>query len=104
MPGRATRSDSESQARPPLALVASWSARSSRAELSGAPLCPTLRHRAAVLLGYPGRPCQRSGERMALDSRLRRVDNARLRVANDLGVDAVLFANDQVPVEAAAVD
>lgn len=40
---------------------------------------------------------------MANDPRLTRLDDTRLRVNNDCGVDAVLFANDRVPVEGAAV-
>lgn len=40
---------------------------------------------------------------MANDSRLTRLDPNRLQVNNDYGVNAVLFANDQVPVEGAAV-
>jgi tRNA-splicing ligase RtcB len=40
---------------------------------------------------------------MVNDPRLTRIDPNRLRVNNDLGVDAVLFANEQVPVEGAAV-
>jgi RNA-splicing ligase RtcB len=40
---------------------------------------------------------------MALDPRLTRLDANRLRVNNLHGVDAVLFANEQVPVEASAV-
>src|SRR5262245_37857057 len=41
---------------------------------------------------------------MPTDPRLSRLDPTRLRVNNDLGVDATLFANDQVPVEGAAVN
>ena len=40
---------------------------------------------------------------MTLDPRLRRLDPNRLRVDNKYDLDAVLFANDQVPVEASAV-
>ncbi len=40
---------------------------------------------------------------MALDSRLTRVDATRVQIDNPHGIDAVLFANDQVPVESAAV-
>ena len=40
---------------------------------------------------------------MPHDPRLTRLDATRLRVNNARGVDAVLFANEQVPVEAAAV-
>jgi tRNA-splicing ligase RtcB (3'-phosphate/5'-hydroxy nucleic acid ligase) len=40
---------------------------------------------------------------MIADSRLIRLDSARLRVVNDYGVDAMLFANEKVPVEQAAV-
>lgn len=40
---------------------------------------------------------------MPHDPRLTRLDATRLRVKNPHGVDAVLFANEQVPVEAAAV-
>src|SRR3954452_6248645 len=40
---------------------------------------------------------------MALDPRLTRLDANRVRVNNPHGVDAVLFANEQVPVEASAV-
>jgi tRNA-splicing ligase RtcB len=38
-----------------------------------------------------------------LDPRLRRLDATRVQVDNRHGIDAVLFANEQVPVEAAAV-
>ncbi|MFO0841230.1 MAG: RtcB family protein [Gemmataceae bacterium] len=41
---------------------------------------------------------------MPNDSRLERLDPTRLRVVNDLGIDATLFADEQVPVEAAAVN
>lgn len=37
------------------------------------------------------------------DTRLHRLDPTRLRVANDHGIDATLFAGPDVPVEAAAV-
>ncbi len=40
---------------------------------------------------------------MIRDDRLHRIDANRLQVANDHGIDAVLFANDDVPVESAAV-
>jgi tRNA-splicing ligase RtcB len=40
---------------------------------------------------------------MANDPRLTRVDPNRLRVNNPHGVDAVLFANERVPIEGAAV-
>lgn len=40
---------------------------------------------------------------MIPDPRLRRLDATRLRVDNPYGIDAVLFANERVPVEAAAV-
>ena len=40
---------------------------------------------------------------MPHDPRLTRLDATRLRMNNARGVDAVLFANEQVPVEAAAV-
>jgi tRNA-splicing ligase RtcB len=40
---------------------------------------------------------------MALDPRLTRLDASRVRIDNPDGIDAVLFANTQVPVEAAAV-
>lgn len=40
---------------------------------------------------------------MANDTRLTRLDETRLRVNNGCGVDAVLFANEKVPVESAAV-
>ena len=40
---------------------------------------------------------------MANDSRLTRLDATRLRVNNNCTVDTVLFANEKVPVEAAAV-
>jgi tRNA-splicing ligase RtcB len=38
------------------------------------------------------------------DPRLIRIDDTRLKVLNDQGVDTVLFANEEVPVETAAVD
>ncbi len=41
---------------------------------------------------------------MPVDSRLTRLDPTRLQVENDLGVEAFLFANDQVPLETAAVN
>lgn len=41
---------------------------------------------------------------MPRDPRLERLDPVRLRVRNDAGVDATLFATDDVPVESAAVD
>jgi tRNA-splicing ligase RtcB len=41
---------------------------------------------------------------MPFDSRLTRLDETRLQVNNPQGVDAVLFANEEVPVETAAVD
>jgi tRNA-splicing ligase RtcB (3'-phosphate/5'-hydroxy nucleic acid ligase) len=40
---------------------------------------------------------------MAIDSRLTRLDANRVRVENPQGVDALLFANEKVPVEPAAV-
>lgn len=40
---------------------------------------------------------------MFLEPRLTRLDATRLRVNNEHGVEAVLFANEQVPVEASAV-
>lgn len=40
---------------------------------------------------------------MSLDPRLTRVDATRVRIDNPYGIDATLFANEQVPVEAAAV-
>jgi len=40
---------------------------------------------------------------MFLDNRLTRLDANRVRVNNKHGIDAVLFANAQVPVEAAVV-
>jgi tRNA-splicing ligase RtcB len=40
---------------------------------------------------------------MAIDSRLTRLDANRVRVDNPQGVDALLFANEKVPVEPAAV-
>src|SRR4051794_7939824 len=41
---------------------------------------------------------------MPSDPRLCRLDATRLRVVNDLGIDATLFATEQVPVESAAVN
>jgi tRNA-splicing ligase RtcB len=41
---------------------------------------------------------------MPNDPRLKRLDPHRLKVVNDLGIDATLFANDDVPIEGAAVD
>ncbi len=38
-----------------------------------------------------------------LDPRLSRIDATRIRIENSHGVDATLFANEQVPVESAAV-
>ena len=40
---------------------------------------------------------------MALDPRLTRLDATRVRVDNGRGIDTVLFANEQVPVETSAV-
>lgn len=40
---------------------------------------------------------------MALDSRLQRIDATRVAIDNPHGIDAVLFANEDVPVESAAV-
>lgn len=40
---------------------------------------------------------------MVLDPRLTRLDATRLRVNNKHGVDAVLFANERVPVEGSAI-
>ena len=40
---------------------------------------------------------------MYTDPRLTRLDSTRLRVNNPYGVDATLFAGEDVPVEAAAV-
>lgn len=40
---------------------------------------------------------------MPLDTRLTRVDANRVQIDNPHGIDAVLFANEQVPVETAAV-
>jgi tRNA-splicing ligase RtcB len=40
---------------------------------------------------------------MALDSRLNRIDASRVHIENTYGINAVLFANEQVPVESAAV-
>jgi tRNA-splicing ligase RtcB len=37
------------------------------------------------------------------DPRLRRLDPTRLKVVNDQGIDATLFAAEEVPVETAAV-
>jgi tRNA-splicing ligase RtcB (3'-phosphate/5'-hydroxy nucleic acid ligase) len=41
---------------------------------------------------------------MLHDPRLSRLDENRVRIENPYGIDAVLFANSSVPVEAAAVD
>ncbi len=41
---------------------------------------------------------------MTKDPRLLRIDSTRLKIINDQDVDATLFANEQVPVESAAVD
>ena len=41
---------------------------------------------------------------MSHDPRLTRLDATRLKVANDHGVDATLFAREDVPIESAAVD
>src|SRR3954470_10491085 len=41
---------------------------------------------------------------MPSDPRLSRLDPTRLQVVNDLGIDATLFATEQVPVESAAVN
>ena len=41
---------------------------------------------------------------MKQDPRLIRLDDTRLRILNDAGVDATLFANEQVPIESSAVD
>jgi tRNA-splicing ligase RtcB len=41
---------------------------------------------------------------MPSDSRLQRLDPTRLKVVNDLGIDATLFADERVPVETAAVN
>jgi tRNA-splicing ligase RtcB len=41
---------------------------------------------------------------MPTDSRLQRLDPTRLKVVNDLGIDATLFAGADVPVENAAVN
>jgi tRNA-splicing ligase RtcB len=41
---------------------------------------------------------------MASDPRLSRIDSTRLAVVNDQGIDATLFAGDDVPVESAAVN
>lgn len=41
---------------------------------------------------------------MPNDPRLSRLDPTRLRVVNDLGIEATLFATEQVPVESAAVN
>jgi len=38
------------------------------------------------------------------DKRLKRLDSTRCLIANKSGVDATLFANEEVPVEAAALD
>lgn len=40
---------------------------------------------------------------MPLDTRLTRVDANRVQIDNPRGIDAVLFANEQVPVQTAAV-
>jgi tRNA-splicing ligase RtcB (3'-phosphate/5'-hydroxy nucleic acid ligase) len=40
---------------------------------------------------------------MTLDPRLSRLDENRVRIDNPYGIDAVLFANESVPVETAAV-
>ena len=40
---------------------------------------------------------------MTFDPRLRRLDATRVRVDNPYGIDTVLFANEQVPVETSAV-
>lgn len=40
---------------------------------------------------------------MTLDPRLSRLDENRVRIHNPYGIDAVLFANESVPVEASAV-
>ena len=40
---------------------------------------------------------------MTLDSRLNRIDASRVQIDNPYGIDAVLFANEQVPVESAAI-
>ena len=40
---------------------------------------------------------------MTLDPRLSRLDENRVRIDNPYGIDAVLFANENVPVEPAAV-
>jgi len=40
---------------------------------------------------------------MSLDPRLTRVDATRVRIDNPYGIDATLFANEQVPVESSAV-
>jgi len=37
---------------------------------------------------------------MTLDPRLSRLDENRVRIDNPYGIDAVLFANESVPVEA----
>src|SRR5437763_16867707 len=41
---------------------------------------------------------------MTADPRLIRLDETRLKIVNDAGVDATLFANAQVPIESSAVD
>jgi RNA-splicing ligase RtcB len=41
---------------------------------------------------------------MTNDPRLVRLDDTRLKVVNNAGVDATLFANEPVPVECSAVD
>ncbi len=40
---------------------------------------------------------------MTLDARLTRIDANRVQIGNVHGIDAVLFANEQVPIESAAV-
>ena len=40
---------------------------------------------------------------MIHDRRLTRLDANRVKIENSHGIDAVLYANDQVPVETAAV-
>lgn len=40
---------------------------------------------------------------MTMDPRLTRLDANRVRIENPYGIDALLFANDRVPVESAAV-
>ncbi len=41
---------------------------------------------------------------MTWDPRLARLDENRVRIENPYGIDALLFANEEVPVETAAVD